>query len=593
MTCQASTSGSLSLAAENICQVLNSTEDEMDEYESNVSTKVFTKEQQILLLTEIKKRSKCKSCAADYVKYLAYEVVREIKESHPKSWNKNQKIKSEWLRKFDDKHKDKISKFPCDCKKILSHNQTSTSKEVFQTILPTADEQLLLTQRQKIETKHDTRYKNPLTTEEINPSYKVKSKWQTKFKESHKDEISKLSHDCKKKLSQNQTSTSEAEEQFQTILHTDDEQSLLIQPQETETRHNKCVRPEELNLSCEVKKCYPESSNSNKQAEHELFNFKESHKDKILKFPLDCKIESSHSHTSMSGEQKFYSCFQPVLTIDDEQLLLTQLQEVETQHGCKCKSCIMREVPILAYKIAHKYKRFYPETWNRDKQAGRMWGYRFVAKYKDKFTKLSSVCKNEDYHMSINRVKSKSIVLTKEDELLLLTQLEEVETQHGCKCQNCIMKEVPILAYTIAHDKKRLYPESWNKDRKAGQWWVKYFKERHKDEISKFSSVCKKENYQISTNRAKGRSAVLTKEDEQLLLTQLQEMETQHDCKCKSCIMKKVPILAYTLAHDKKRLYPKSWDRDKQAGRMWMTFFVARYKDEISKISSVCKKNFK
>jgi len=201
--------------------------------ESNFSTKLFfTEEQQILLMTEIKKSSKCKTCAADYVKCLPYEVAREIKEPYPKSWDKNQKIKSEWLEKFEEKHKDKISKFPCDCKKI-SHNQTSTSEEVFQTILPTADEQLLLTQRQEIETQHD-RYKHPLT-EEINLSYKVKSKWQKKFKESHKDEITKLSHNCQKKLSENQTSTSKIEEQFQTTLRTDDEQSLLIQPQETET----------------------------------------------------------------------------------------------------------------------------------------------------------------------------------------------------------------------------------------------------------------------------------------------------------------------------------------------------------------------
>jgi len=53
--------------------------------ESNFSTKVFTEEQQILLLTDIKKRSKCKTCATDYVKCLAYEVAREIKEPYPKS----------------------------------------------------------------------------------------------------------------------------------------------------------------------------------------------------------------------------------------------------------------------------------------------------------------------------------------------------------------------------------------------------------------------------------------------------------------------------------------------------------------------------
>jgi len=141
---------------------------------------LFTRERQ-LLLTEIKERSKCQTCATDYLKCPAYEVAHEIRETYSKSWDKNQKIKSEWLRKFEDKHKDKKSKFPCDCKNILSHNQISTSKEMFQ-ILSTADEQLLLTQQQGIETQHD-RYKNSSTTEKINLSYKVKSKWQKKFKE--------------------------------------------------------------------------------------------------------------------------------------------------------------------------------------------------------------------------------------------------------------------------------------------------------------------------------------------------------------------------------------------------------------------------
>jgi len=66
-----------------------------------------------------------------------------------------------------------------------------------------------------------------------------------------------------------------------------------------------------------------------------------------------------------------------------------------------------------------------------------------------------------------------------------------METQHGCKCGNCIMKEAPFVAYTIAHDKKRLYPVSWNRNGKAGRYWLKNFKEKHKNKISKFSSICK------------------------------------------------------------------------------------------------------
>jgi len=194
--------------------------------------------------------------------------------------------------------------------------------------------------------------------------------------------------------------------------------------------------------------------------------------------------------------------------------------------------------------------------------------------------------------MSTNRRnKSKSTILTKEDERLLLTQLQEMKTQHGCKYRNCIMKEAPTLAYTLAHSKKMSYPKSRDREKQTGKRWMEFFLARYKNEISKFSSVYEKKNYQISTNRAKGKP-ILTKENEQLLLTQLQEMETQHGCKCKSCIMKEMPVLAYIIAHKYKRCYPETWNRDKQAGQTWVRFFVTRHKDEISKFSSDCKKNF-
>jgi len=146
-----------------------------------------------------------------------------------------------------------------------------------------------------------------------------------------------------------------------------------------------------------------------------------------------------------------------VLTKEDDRLILTQLQEMEIQHDCKCKNCMMKEVPILAYKIAHKYKRNYPGTWDRNKQAGQSWVYRFIARYKDEISKLSSVCTKG------------FTTLTKEDERLLLTQLQEIQTQHSCKCKNCIIKELPILAYKISRKYKRSYPESWDRNKQAGE----------------------------------------------------------------------------------------------------------------------------
>jgi len=95
-------------------------------------------------------------------------------------------------------------------------------------------------------------------------------------------------------------------------------------------------------------------------------------------------------------------------------------------------------LPITAYKIARKYKRNYPESWDRGKQAGESWVYHFVVRYKDVISKFSSVCKKG------------FTILIKEDERLLLTQLQEIEIQHGCKFKNCIIKELTILAYKIA-----------------------------------------------------------------------------------------------------------------------------------------------
>jgi len=166
MTCQPSTSGRISsFAQENICEISNIIEDEMDEHESNtkISTKVFTKKEEILLLKKIKEDNRslciCKSCTMEHLKILAYKVAREKRKTYPKSWNKNQQVKSEWLKKFEERHKNEILKLSFNCKKILSHNQASTSERQkspsdSQFIL-TTDEQLLLTQLQELETRYD------------------------------------------------------------------------------------------------------------------------------------------------------------------------------------------------------------------------------------------------------------------------------------------------------------------------------------------------------------------------------------------------------------------------------------------------------
>jgi len=138
---------------------------------------------------------------------------------------------------------------------------------------------------------------------------------------------------------------------------------------------------------------------------------------------------------------------------------------------------------------------------------------------------------------------------------------------------------LPILSYKIARKYKKNYSESWDRNKQAAESWIYRFIARYKDEISKFSSVCKKG------------FIILTKEDERLLVSQLQEIETQHDCKCKNCIIKELPILAYKIACEYERSYPESWARDKQAGWKCLKYSIVRHKDDIDKFSCLQKRN--
>jgi len=112
-------------------------------------------------------------------------------------------------------------------------------------------------------------------------------------------------------------------------------------------------------------------------------------------------------------------------------------------------------------------------------------------------------------------------VIYLQDEILLLTEIKKNYT-----CKSCAMDCLKSVAYGMVCDLEKSYPKLWDMNRQVNSEWIRKFEERYKNEISKFSDDCKKQN------TAKGRPTILAKE-ERLLLTQLQEMDC---CKCKNCV---------------------------------------------------------
>lgn len=129
-------------------------------------------------------------------------------------------------------------------------------------------------------------------------------------------------------------------------------------------------------------------------------------------------------------------------------------------------------------------------------------------------------------------------IFSENNELYILFLLENMEKKLYCNCQNCLMEELPFLAYKLAHDINKCYPESWDKDKKAGADWTKRFIECYTNKISKVPSDCK---IKLSRKLPYMPDEVFTINDGQLLLTQLRNMKEIH-CICKVCVIKKIPF---------------------------------------------------
>lgn len=88
-------------------------------------------------------------------------------------------------------------------------------------------------------------------------------------------------------------------------------------------------------------------------------------------------------------------------------------------------------------------------------------------------------------------------IFTFDEELLLLKRLSEKKWGKKslyCACQICAMELLLNLAYELAREKKKRYPEAWYKHKRADEDWLINFEMIHGIKLSiMFSSKCKKE----------------------------------------------------------------------------------------------------
>ncbi|KAL6433188.1 hypothetical protein ACFW04_006427 [Cataglyphis niger] len=113
-----------------------------------------------------------------------------------------------------------------------------------------------------------------------------------------------------------------------------------------------------------------------------------------------------------------------------------------------------------------------------------------IQQYKDTGKKLYIYNKPVDVNTGI---------FTFDEELLLLKRLSQRKKRSlFCACQICSMEVLLSLAYEFAKEKKKRYPEVWNKHKQADEKWLIKFEMIHSIKISMFPSICKRESFLIS-----------------------------------------------------------------------------------------------
>jgi len=402
--------------------------------------------------------------------------------------------------------------------------------------------------------------------------------WFKNFEERFKDEIATFPFKCEKLFGK------------QPILTHEQEQSLLKDAHENTTETD-CVCQEcmlrevsylayklasDKNIPC------PESWKRDKKAGSRwLKDFKVKHKDSLSFFPRTCKIASFFTEifkSSNSSREKIRKYNVPIKIKDI--LLFTKEEEIlkqmidDKQSVCGCKYCLMDRLKKV-YQEARE-ELCCPQS-DMDNEAVENWFQNFEERYKDEISILPIRCGRSEE--SITKQQS---ILSIEEELLLLTQIKANSTTEDCICQKCLLQNVAFLAYEVASDNNKPYPESWKKHEKAESQWLKNFTDRHKKEISKFPSRCK-----LSEEAITKQQSIFSVEEELSLLTQVKE--AAKDCTCQECLLTDISLLAYKVASYNNIPYPESWKKHKRAESQWLKDFTERHKNEISKFPLICK----
>ncbi|TGZ32043.1 hypothetical protein DBV15_03838 [Temnothorax longispinosus] len=285
-----------------------------------------------------------------------------------------------------------------------------------------------------------------------------------------------------------------------------EEEEVSLLKQITKCRQSLCMcvscsMNELKNLAYQIvrekKRPYPKSWNKNQQTNSEwLKKFKNRHSDKIAELFLPiCKVEFTQA---LMSEQQFSS--KEMFTFGQEQAMLTYIKLIKK--NCICKNCIMKKIAVEAYRIAREMGKYYPESWDADKQAGRDWLKSFEERNRDEILKLSPICEAELSQETTNRQRSPleeiftleeelEEIFTMEEERSLLKEVKELAEKGFCDCVSCVLEELKLLAYERAWGQINPYPLLWDTNQCADHVWLNKFVIRHDSELAKIPTVCK------------------------------------------------------------------------------------------------------
>jgi len=622
-------------------------------FKVNKQQSILTVEEEISLLRDVKenitkKDCNCQKCLLRKVSVLAYELASDKNILYPESWEKHEKAGSQWLKDFKVRYKDFISHFPTFCK-ITSQTSTSRTEssssmenvsvslnsslkqeeknksniliEIENILLFIKEEKML---KQMKETQsicgcdycligclkkayQEVNEKLNLYPQSSNMDNKIVEKWFKNFEKRYKDEILKFPLRCKLLLKKERT-----------ILSVKEELSLLKDIKKNSKGNcicQKCVLSKIPFLAYKLASrlasrkpnvYYPTAWKRHEKAgSYWVKCFVRKHENIISRFPTTCKLTSAQS--SMSGSSSsFFSEnessnssqdeisnieIQDILLFAKEEEILKQMM-VDKQPVCDCKCCMMDRLENAYLEACEELK--FSQSSNMDNEAIEKWFEKFEERYKVKILKIPNRCKLSTQQQPI---------LTVEEELSLLPDIEQNSNNENCNCQECVLREVPFLAYKLVSDKNIPCPESWEKHNKAGLWWLKDFKAKHEIFISFYSTICKKTSFPPSirepTSFTENISELLnnlreelsksnapveiedilifTKEEE--ILMKMME-NRQSVCGCKSCLMDRLKQ-AYQEACEELKLYQQSLNMDNEIVEKWFKNFEERYKDKI------------